>query len=529
MDGEAVVFDDRGHSSFGHLQAALKSGEGEKITFIEFGLLHLNGANLRDLPLSRRVEHLSTIVKEETGPVCRSKVWAACLGKDLFKQACDTGLEGIVSKNAHGKYFKGARRDWAKSKCRARQEFVLCGYTAPKSSLPAFVALVLGSYESGRLVPRGKVGTGFADAERVRLLSIFTPLITKLPALPIKDPEVVRLQPRLLVEVAFAEITRDRSIRQGSYLGLREDKAAIDVHMEGVQVAIMDPKNAEVAGIQITHPERLVYPADQITKVEVVRYYERVGELVLPFMANRPLALIHAPDGITGEMFFQKSFPSHVPEHVTQDELEDGTKVIRVKDVKGIVGLAQFGVIEFHPWGAPLPKADRPDFLIWDLDPDPAVPSVEVLGAALLLRDYLIDLTLAPILKSSGGKGLHIMLPIKETHDWEMMKEFTKAVSQKIADLNPKRFIITSTKDKRAGKIFIDWMRNGRGSTCIAPWSLRARPGAAVLMPLNWADLREIQPDIFTIQMPPSIPSEWQNFQFQTANKAILKRIGIEI
>ncbi len=529
MDGEAVVFDEKGRSRFGDLQEALQNGKGGKIAYVAFDLLHLTGLNLRDLPLAERLRKLEEIVASETGSVRRSKVWAAEMGVDLFKQACKNGLEGIISKTAQGRYLEGARKDWAKSKCRARQEFIICGYTEPQGSLPAFGALVLGSFENGKLIPRGKVGTGFPDALRRRMLETFKPLVTGKAAFPSKESAVTWLEPELVAEIEFAEITHDGSIRQGSFVGLREDKAAAQVHLDGLQLASIGGKGSNVAGITISHPERLVYPAEQITKLEVARHYERVGEWMLPFVANRPLALLRAPEGITGEMFFQKSFPTHLPPHVIQQDLADGTRVFSIKDVKGLVALAQFGAIEFHPWGARLPKADKPDFVTWDLDPDAAVPWAEVLGAALLLRDYLAEKGLGTIVKTSGGKGLHIMLYLKRNHDWEVMREFTKAVAQAIAAYNPNRFVITSTKAKRTGKIFIDWMRNGRGATCIAPWSLRARPGAAVSMPVNWSDLKDITASGFTIHEPLEVPSEWISLKPQSVSKALLREFGIGI
>ncbi len=528
LDGEAVVFDGKGRSRFGELQAALQGGDGDRIAFVAFDLLHLDGLNLRKLPLDSRLERLAALIGDGSETVRLSKVWPAEQGKDLFRQACQNGLEGIISKSSKGKYLEGARKDWIKSKCRARQEFVICGYTAPRGSLPGFGALVLASFENGKLIPRGKVGTGFSDAMRKKMLASFKPLRISKKPFPAKDPDVTWLKPELVAEIEFAELTRDGSIRQGSFIGLREDKTATDVHLDALQTAGVDGKHLKVAGITISHPERLVYPADGITKMEVARHYERVGEWMLPHVADRPLALLRAPDGITGQMFFQKSFPSHIPPHVVQKELSDGTNVFYVKDVEGLVALAQFGAIEFHPWGARIDNPEKPDLLTWDLDPDPAVPWPEVLGAALLLRDYLADQGLTTVVKTSGGKGLHILLPLRRNHKWPIMRDFTKAVAQVIAARNPKRFIVTATKSKRTGKIFIDWMRNGRGATCIAPWSLRARPGAAVSMPVNWSDLREIAASGFTIREPLEPPSDWLDLRPQTVTQAVLKRLDLK-
>jgi bifunctional non-homologous end joining protein LigD len=527
IDGEAVVFDEKGRSRFGELQAALQTGNGGKVAFVAFDLLHYDGLNFRQLPLETRVKHLASVVGKETGAIRLSKVWPADQGRELFKQACSNGLEGVISKNAKGRYLEGERRDWVKSKCRARQEFVVCGYTEPKGSLEGFGALVLGTYENGKLIPRGKVGTGFSDAGRKKLLARFKPLCTEERHFLIKDAAVTWLEPKLVAEIEFAEITRDGSIRQGSFIALREDKVPTDVHLDGLQSTSPDGKNLSIHGIHISHPDRLVYPGDSVSKLEVARHYARVGEWMLPYVANRPLAVLRAPDGITGQTFFQKSFATHTPPHVLHKELRGGSKVFYVKDINGLVALAQFGAVEFHPWGCRMDRPERPDLLIWDLDPDPAVPWPEVLGAALLLRDYLEGEGLTTVVKTSGGKGLHIMLYLKRTHEWPIIREFTKAVAQVIATHNPKRFIVTSTKSKRSGKIFIDWMRNGRGSTCIAPWSLRARPGAAVSMPVNWSHLPEITANGFTIRESLEPPSDWAGLKPQTLTRAFLKRLDL--
>jgi bifunctional non-homologous end joining protein LigD len=527
IDGEAVVFDSKGRSRFGDLQAALQAGDGAKISFVAFDLLHFDGFNLRNLPLESRLKRLEELIANESEIIRVSKVWPAAQGADLFKQACVTGLEGIISKNSTGRYQAGIRRDWTKSKCRARQEFVICGYTEPKGSLESFGALLLASFENGKLIPRGKVGTGFTDAARKRILAILNPLQTAELPFPTKETKVNWLEPKLVAEVEFGEITRGGSIRQGSFIALREDKSPQDVHLDTIQPARPNSKQVTAAGIVISHPERLVYPTDLITRLEVASHYQRVGEWMLPYVVNRPLAILRAPDGISAKTFFQKSFPSHLPPHVFQKQLKDGTTVLHIRDRKGIVSLAQFGGVEFHPWGSRLANFEKPDFLTWDLDPDPSVPWLEVLGAALLLRDHLADFGLATVVKTSGGKGLHVVLHLKPTYAWLIMREFSKAVAMAVAAHNPKRLIVTASKPKRSGKIFIDWMRNGRGATCIAPWSLRARPGAPVSMPINWSELREVSAGGYTIREPLNPPSDWLDLKPQTVSLALLKRVNL--
>ncbi len=525
LDGEAVVFDDKGRSSFGALQAALKSGDGKHITFVAFDFLHDEGKNLRSLPLSERIERMAEIVPAGSGAIRRSEFWEAGKGPALFRQACELGLEGIISKQAHGRYQPESRRDWVKSKCRPRQEFVICGYTQPRNSCPAFGALVLGSYENGKLVPRGKVGTGFSDIQRRSLLKQMTPRSVERAPFP-GEKGVTWIQPDLVAEVEFAELTTEGSIRQGSFVSLREDKPSAEVHLDPIEKSSAEDESPIVACITMSHPERLVFPDDDVAKLEIARYYERVGDLMLPYLVDRPLALLRAPDGISNDMFFQKSFKSHVPPHVKVRTLKDGTEILYLKSLKGLISLVQFGAIEFHPWGATLPNVDKPDVLVWDLDPDKTVPWRETLGAAFLLRDFLAERGLQTQVKTSGGKGLHVMLFLKRLHPWDVMKPFAKAVAAAVAAQNPGRFTIQSSFAKRGGKIYIDWLRNGRGATCIAPWALRARKGAGVSMPLDWADLATLDAHGFTIREPVRLPDEWKSIAPQSVSKTLIKGLG---
>lgn len=526
LDGEAVVFDAKGRSGFGDLQAALRTEDHDSITFVAFDLLHLDGENLRDLPLTDRQDRLHALIGDDDAALRVSRSWPAEDGSELFRQACRNRLEGIISKPAAGRYLEGTRKDWVKSKCRARQEFVICGYTPPGGSRTGFGALVLASYEGKALVPRGKVGTGFSERERERLLAIFRPLRRDKALFPFAE-KVQWLEPKLVAEIEFAEITREGSIRQGAYVALREDKSSRDVHMDRIQRTRTSSEEISSRGIEVTHPDRLVYPQDQITKLEVVEYYERCGEHMLPFVANRPLAVLRAPDGITGGTFFQKSFSNHLPPHVDQRILHDGTTIFQITKVEGLLSLAQYGVIEFHPWGALVSNVEKPDLLVWDLDPGEGVPLGELLGAALLLRDYLAERGVSTVVKTSGGKGLHLVARITRRHGWEVMKPFTKAVAEAVAAMNPRKFLTTASKAKRHGRIFIDWLRNGRGSTCVAPWSLRARPGATVSMPFDWSMIESVTPDGFSISTPCRLPDEWSQIKAQTIPASLLRDFGL--
>jgi bifunctional non-homologous end joining protein LigD len=527
LDGEAVVFDKKGRTSFGGLQEALKSPAQNEIAFVAFDILHADGINLRPLPLVERLKHLAGLVPADTEVIRTSKTWPGPDGPALFKEASKLGLEGIISKKANGRYHEGLRRDWAKSKSRPRQEFVICGYTPPKGSCPAFGALVLGSFDAGKLIPRGKVGSGFTDEKRHDLLKMMKPLAGDKPPFSFPERHITWIRPELVAEIEFAELTSEGSIRQGSFISLREDKAAGDVHLDAIQKGTADAGDLDIMNITISHPERVVFPDDGITKLEVARFYERVGALMLPYVKNRPLAILRAPDGIGGQVFFQKSFKAHVPDHVHTKTLEDGMEIFYVKDVKGIVSLAQFGMVEIHPWGAAFPNLDKPDQLIWDLDPDSAVPWKETLGVAFLLRDFLAERGLETVVKTSGGKGLHVILPLKRVHGWDVMKRFSKAVAAAIAEFNPKRFIVTASKQKRTGKIYIDWLRNGRGATCVVSWGLRARATAPVSTPVNWDDLAEVAQTGFHINEPFSLPEDWEDIKPQSVTKKHLAEFGL--
>jgi bifunctional non-homologous end joining protein LigD len=525
LDGEAVVFDSKGRSRFGALQEALKKPGGDDISFVAFDILHSDGMNLRPLPLVERLKHLSKRIGSDTGDIRISKTWPGADGPSLFKEACKLGLEGIISKKANGRYYEGLRRDWVKSKSRPRQEFVICGFSAPKGSCPAFGALVLGSFEGKKLIPRGKVGTGFSEAKREELLKQMKELVTDAKPFDIPERDITWIKPVLVAEIEFAELTSEGSIRQGSFISLREDKSPNEVHLDVIQKGSVNSEDLAVMKIPITHPERIVYPDDGITKLEVARYYERVGHLMLPYVRNRPLAIIRAPDGIGGQMFFQKSFKAHVPDHVHTKTLDDGTEIFFVKDIKGIISLAQFGMMEIHPWGASFPNLDKPDQLIWDLDPDKSVAWKEILGAAFLLRDFLAERNLETVVKTSGGKGIHVILPLKRVHTWEELKPFSKAVASRVAEFNPKRFLVNSSLKKRTGKIYIDWLRNGKGATCVAPWGLRARATAPVSTPVNWDDLADVAQSGFHINEPFRMPDDWKNIRPQPITKTLLREL----
>jgi len=513
MDGEVVVFDENGRSDFGRLQDALGRGGSGSYVFAVFDLLDFAGKDIAVLPLLSRKELLREIVPEGNSRILFSRHWSGpAEGRQLFEQACRLKLEGIISKETRQPYLPGSRQSWRKIKCDNRQEFVICGYTAPRNAGAGFGALVLGSYEAGRLIPRGKVGTGFSDRQRREILAELEE--RRLSVSPFggggQSEEVTWVRPDMIAEVRFAELTRDGFIRHGSFVGLREDKRPGEVHLEVEPEAPQG--NPVVCGIAISNPGREIYPGTGITKLDVCRYYESVADLMLPYLVKRPLAFLRAPTGITGQIFFQKHFSAHLPKGVRMRTLPDeDTRICHIADAAGLLSLVQFGVLEFHPWGSLMTRPDKPDMLIWDLDPDVAVPWREVLGAAFLLRDVLAGAGLRPVVKTSGGKGLHVVVFCKPRWPWERLKPLTRRVSELLASHNPRRLTVQAAKSKRTGKIFIDWLRNGRGATCVAPWSLRARGEGPVALPVNWGDLPSATPDGVTLRnIVPAMPSEWR-------------------
>lgn len=535
IDGEAIVMDAKGRSDFGLLQEAIKSSDSTRMVFAAFDLLDFGGNDITSLPLHERKQRLEKLLPKNDSQLIYSRHWTGHAEADqLFKQACKLKLEGIISKQANTAYLPDSRHSWRKIKCEARQEFIICGYTAPSEPSGGFGALVMGSYEGERLIPRGKVGTGFSEKQKVELLIELKSLIS--PTSPFPSPpkiaSVTWVKPELIAEVKFTELTKDGSIRHGSFIGLREDKAPAEVHLESPRKPAMNKGSShEVEGIVITNPDREIYPGTGITKMDLANYYGTVAPLILPHLINRPLAFLRAPTGITGQIFFQKHFTAHLPKGVRMRTLKDeGTQVCHITDAAGLLSLVQFGVIEFHPWGSALGRPDKPDNLIWDLDPEASVPWEEVLGAAFLLRDILIEHGLNPVVKTSGGKGLHIMTYCNPQWTWDRLKPFTKAISEELVARNPKRLTIQISKARRTGKIFVDWLRNGRGATCVAPWSVRARGEAPISLPLEWDELPEHTPSGTTITIDrPALPQEWKQAMEKPDSipASLLKSLGV--
>ncbi len=519
LDGEVAVLDERGITSFHALQSAA-STPASKLHYFVFDLLHLDGQDLTGVPLAERKEALRALLAASAPlNVVQFSDHVAGHGAEFFRTACGSGVEGIVSKRAASRYSPGRTKDWLKVKCTLRQEFVVVGFTEPQGARTGFGALVLGVHEDGELRHAGKVGTGFTDEDLRALRNRMGKLERKKA--PIVDPPrgaegrgITWLEPRLVAEVEFTEWTPDGKVRHPSFQGLRADKKAAEVVRE---LPSAPPKRADepeprskkasstkagrsrasggdpvVAGVRLTHPERVLWPEEELTKQELAEHWVAVSERALPEIAKRPLTLLRCPDGREGQCFFQKQSHVSIPDVVPRfDLVVDGEDVtyMMVDGESALVGLAQASVLEVHVWGSHIDRLDKPDRMIFDIDPGPDVVWPRVALAAVALRDLLAGVGLESWLKSTGGKGLHVVVPIERRSAWNDVKAFSRAVAERLATEKPEEYTSKLPKKYREGRLYIDYLRNDRNSTAIAPYSTRARPGAPVAVPLAWEEL----------------------------------------
>lgn len=511
LDGEVIVDNGAGASDFSALQADLSEGRTDRFVFYAFDLLHLDGEDLRALPLVERKARLASLLDGQGGPLRFSSYFDEN-GATVLRHACRLGLEGVVSKARDAPYRSGRGRAWVKSKCTA-QEFVIGGFVPATTGGDLIGSLVLGVNEQGKLRHVGRVGTGFSARvardlyQRLSALKVEpSPFADPLPAEARRAVRFVR--PELVAEVEFRAWTGDGHLRHASFRGLREDKAATQVVAErrvGRAKTKEDPVPRRT--VKLTHPDRVYWPEEGITKEGLADYYAQVWPAIAPFLIGRPLALLRCPDGITGARFFQKhAWKGLNPRIVLVTDPKDkaGAPLISIADLDGLMGLVQAAVLEIHPWGATIADWERPDTLVMDLDPGEDVPWTRVIAAAEEVKTRLEASGLAAFVKTSGGKGLHVVSPLKPRANWAEAKAFTKAIAQAMAADRPDLYTATITKSKRVGRILVDYLRNQRGATAVAAYSTRARPGAAVSMPLEWAELSpSIGPAHFTLLNTP--------------------------
>jgi bifunctional non-homologous end joining protein LigD len=524
IDGEAVALDEGGYSSFALLQEALSAGKTDELVYYAFDLVHLDGWNLEEAKLVDRKALLKPLIPEGDGLVRYSDHQEGS-GKAFFDVACETKLEGMISKQRDAPYRSERSRAWLKIKCVNREDFAVIGWTDPTGTRVGIGALVLGYYdEKGKLHYAGRVGTGFDArllAELRRALERAGQVRNPFGKLPDGAARGVHwVAPAFVVEVQFAGWTRDNVLRHAAFLGIREDKVPEEAVIARPVAAPSATKGkpAESAAkkgtamrraeVKLSNEDKVLYPGSGFTKGDIARYYETVAARALPHLAHRPLTLVRCPEGEGKACFFQKHIGSGVPSAIgTVDVPEkDGSTgaYLVIEDVAGLIGLVQLGVLEIHPWGATADDIEHPDRLIFDLDPDVGLSWDRITEAALSLRKLLGELGLETFAKTTGGKGLHVVLPVKPELGWDDAKSFTKAIADAFAEAEPQRYTAVMSKRARKGRLFIDYLRNGRGNTAVGAFSTRARPGATVSVPLSWDEVEAgVRSDAFTIETLP--------------------------
>jgi bifunctional non-homologous end joining protein LigD len=507
IDGEAVAIDDKGMPSFQLLQATLHEGRGANLVFYAFDLLIDRGEDIRRLPNIERKDRLQSLLAGVHPPILYGDHLIG-RGEEMFREVCRLGGEGVIAKRSDAAYRGERSRNWLKVKCIQRQEFVIVGWSE-SDRRRGFRSLMLATRDGRKLTYTGKVGTGFSGQLIEDLMERMEPLETDKA--PVEVPRAERkgahwIEPKLVAEIAFTEFTEDGVLRHPSFIALREDKPAREVVREVPQdlgEAMKKPKAsskkkgkqaaAEDFGIEISSPERVIYPELGLTKKDLADYYATIEPLIMVDAADRPMTLIRCPGGRTGECFFQKHDKGTFGPHVKQIPIEekDGKTedYLYFDDIRGLLACVQMGTMEFHGWGSKVDKVENPDRLVFDLDPDVGLDFARVKEAAVRLRDLVADLGLKSFPLLTGGKGIHVVIPLDASADWTAVKSFADRFSRAVAEAEPDRFTANIRKAQRKGRIFLDWLRNQRGATAVMPFSARAREGAPVAAPIAWEEL----------------------------------------
>jgi bifunctional non-homologous end joining protein LigD len=513
IDGEVVVEDETGASSFSLLQQALKNGGAGRMVFYAFDLLHLDGADLRKSALTERKQALAKLIKPfpKTGNIRFSQSFDD-EGPVLHKHACRLGLEGIVSKRSDAPYHSGRGHDWLKIKCTDRQEFVIGGFAPSTNDAHSIGALALGYYDGGKLHYAGRTGTGFTHASARSIYKALKPLLRDKSAfdgVPVSERgknAATWVDPKLVAEVDFHGWTHDDHVRHASFQGLREDKKAKDIVRERKIAAAAvkaDKKRSATAkshtsddtvgAVRLSHPDRMYWEDAGVTKRGLAEYYTQVWKWMRPHVTGRVISLLRCPEGATGQCFFQKHASAGIDtKHLHLVREPKGDKSISIDDLDGLIALVQGGVLEVHVRGSSTDHLEQADRLVFDLDPGPGTGWPDIVAAARDVRARLQKLKLKSFVKTSGGKGLHVVVPIRPT-SWDMVKDFAHAFAAAMAADDPDHYLATATKSKRSGRIFIDYLRNSREATAVAPYSTRARPGAPVATPVDWSELGRLK------------------------------------
>ncbi len=520
IDGEAVVRDDDGKASFGRLQNAIAEGKGN-IVYYAFDLLSLDGKDLRKLPLVERKKRLAQLMADQPagGPLFYSD-HVVGHGEETLANARALKLEGIISKRADAPYRSERTKGWLKIKVNMGQELIIIGWQPSTVKNRPFSSLLVATRDEDRLTYRGKVGTGFGERELKQVWGELEKRAVKKPAAEDVPADIRRksrfVKPELVAEVEFAGWTEDGYVRHGAFKGLRSDKKAAEVTREvpkeppktekgdgkgepSAVVSINTDRETgaiEIAGVRVTHPRRVVFAGQKITKRRLAEYYLSVKDLILPHVANRPLSLVRFPQGAEGDGFFQKHASPGFPDAfkpIVIKEKEGKGEYLYIEDERGLVAAVQMGVLELHIWGSHNKTIEKPDRIVFDFDPDEAVDFAVVRESAKEMRDRLKHLGLETFVLATGGKGLHVVVPLTPRHGWDDVRAFAEAIARTMAAENPDRYLAEMSKARRKGRIFIDYLRNGRGATAIAPFSTRAHKGAPLAWPIAWTALSRLQ------------------------------------
>ncbi|MGH7131090.1 MAG: DNA ligase D [Phycisphaerales bacterium] len=553
LDGEVVALDEHGTPRFQQLQNAGKPGSPARLACFFFDLPYCDGFDLTHTRLLDRRSLLKQLLADTPSETLRYSEHFTEPGSDLLQLVCSRNLEGIISKRAGAPYQQRRTRDWVKSKCSLSQEMVIGGYTPPKRSRAGFGSLLLGCHDRhGRLVYRGRVGAGFDERTLRSLHSRFRKLERQASPFGTPPPRDVSagvrwVEPQVVIEATFHELTHDGRVRQGVFRGIREDKPASEVVCEvpkpigpspsrtkepamptrtprksqtrvaasrssgkapAAQTPAIKPKRSgsdrvEIAGVSISHPDARLFPESNITKLDLANYYDAVADLMLPHVVDRPLMIVRCPDGGAGSCFHQKHVTPGFPAAIGSVPIREKDKTERtivIHDRAGLVSLVQVRALEIHSWGATADDPDSADRLVFDLDPGAGIAWSDLVAAAVLLRQMLQKLGLESFVKTSGSKGLHVVIPLKPAVAWSVAKAFTRAIAERLAADYPDRYVSRMDKSLRRGRIFVDYLRNGRGATCVTAFSARARPGAPISVPVAWNGLVRLKAaDAFTI------------------------------
>lgn len=553
IDGEVIAQQGDGTSSFGALQQDLHAGQTDRLRYAAFDLLYLEGYDLTATPLRQRKALLARLLAGR-GPDARVTYVDDVRGQGpaFFAQACAHGLEGVVSKRVDSPYRPGTRgRDWLKAKCLRRQEFVVVGFTPPGGTRAGFGALLLGERDDdGVLRYAGRVGTGFSArfleefGRRLREMEVPGPSVDVGPE---RAPAGARwVEPGLVAEVSFAERTKAGNLRHPSFKGLREDKAPGDVVAEQAAPPPAGPSSA----VTLTNPDRTFWPQTGTTKRDLADYYAWVAPYMLPHVLHRPLSMVRCPHGVDAEdgpkthpgvssCFFHKHAGDDFPgpfERVEIVESKGPATYLTITEPDSLIALAQMGTLEIHTWGARWPDIEHPDVVVFDLDPAADVGWRELADGARLVRDVLDGLGLTSFVKTTGGAGLHVSAPLLPDRDWDTVKRFAKSVADAIATYAPDRYVATMSKAKREGRIYVDYLRNGRTATFIAPYSTRAKARPTVAVPLRWKELGgSVRPDTYDIgnvrrRLAHLDGDPWEGYfdLRQTITPAMLGELGLD-